>query len=77
MKKIAAVLPSWSETRPVLMQQATLALAEVGLVLLLRGRYIVGSLLLVLAHVWAWRQTIWRQQNITRIIRTMREMGKS
>jgi hypothetical protein len=53
--------------------QLTLLLGELGIVIIILWSPIEGFVLFVLAHIWAWRQTIWRRQSVISLIQTLRE----
>lgn len=76
MRKIERSSPGWLETRKILIGQATLLLGEVAILGVILGdvRVMEASIiLLLLAHLWAWRQTVWRRQSIVSLIQTLRE----
>lgn len=67
----------WLETRHILVGQATLLLAEAGIMVLLLKWFILGGSLLIIIHLWAWRQARWRLRDINRLVRTVRQIGKT
>lgn len=58
---------------PILISQTNLLLIEIGILLLLTSRLLIGSILIILGHLFAWRRTIWRRQDITALIRILGE----
>lgn len=67
-------MPRWPELRSVLVGQATLILGEAAILLIIERRLLLGITLLIVAHVWGWRQTVWRKRDICALIRTLKQI---
>ena len=63
----------WSEKRKILVGQLTLLLGELGVLVIILWKPIEGIIVLLIAHIWAWRQTVWRRQSMVSLIQTLRE----
>ena len=72
-KKTSGVWLSSLDGRKIVVGQITLLLGEVGVLSIVFWKPIEGMLLLVAAHIWAWRQCIWRRQNIITLMQAIRE----
>jgi len=76
MKKTGRGQSDWLQIRKIAVGQSNLLLAEAAIVGLIYGyekTFVASIVLLVMAHVWAWRQTVWRRQSIVSLIHTLRE----
>lgn len=79
MKKPRHVFAPWSRTRPIVIGQIILLMAEIGLFgIIIDGKRlaIAGAGLLLLAHVWSWKQAVWRHQSVVALIQTLKEAAQ-
>ena len=73
MGKIENARRRWSELRPAIKCQMAVLLAELGILALIWGKLVAIPLLLI-AHIWTWKQLDWRRQDIDNLLKLIKQI---